>query len=214
MDFASVFVQRRPFLLLLHSFGFLFPLEVPVRCCLIHQDRVMAVQHLQGCLQQTKLLLEWLWRRPQGRLPPTGTEVYSLFIPHQLEQCKNALFLPPRVTPAKDKLTEGSSLHPAHRARFTAKQKSPLLKSVFAINLVCADQWRQLLNHSSGRKQYYLGWCSFVSIFLAIFPTVDIVLRKAGHLNARNQNTIHRTQTKTNLSASLCHKRALILEWH
>lgn len=28
MDFASVFLQKRPFLLLLHSFGFLFPLEV------------------------------------------------------------------------------------------------------------------------------------------------------------------------------------------
>lgn len=27
-----------------------------------------------------------------------------------------------------------------------------LLKSVFAINLAFADQWRQLLNHSSGRK--------------------------------------------------------------
>lgn len=77
MDFASVFLWKRPFLLLLYSFGFLFPLEVPVRCCLIHQDRVTAMQQLQGCLQQTNLLPKWLWRRPQGLLTPIGTEIYS-----------------------------------------------------------------------------------------------------------------------------------------
>lgn len=54
MDFGSVFEQKRPILLLLHSFGFLFPLEVPVRRCFIHQDRVMAMQQLQ----QTNLLLK------------------------------------------------------------------------------------------------------------------------------------------------------------